>query len=313
MKKINEIMDGEQLRGIYFCKEKRTGQTKAGKPFFSLTLQDNTGTLSAKIWDTESEGIADFEEKDFVDVQGSVSTYMNALQLKIQHLRVAGPGEYDPADYLPSTDGDVESMYAELLKYGDTVKAPYYRKLIDHFFREDEEMINCFKQHSAAKTIHHGFAGGLLEHTLGVTRLCGFYLNAYPWLDRDLLITAAILHDIGKTRELAPLPENDYTDAGQLLGHIVIGVEMIDEAVREIPGFPEVKANELKHCVVSHHGELEFGSPKKPALAEAVALNFADLTDAKLETVKEIFKNAGDGWLGYNRLFETNMRRTTKQ
>ena len=312
MKKISEILDGDQIRGIYFCKEKQVRDTKTGKQYYNLTLQDKTGTINGKIWDVDSEGIADFEEKDYVDLQGTVTTFNNMLQLKIDRLRVASPGEYDPADYLPSTDGNVESMFAELLKYADTVEAPYYRQLIDRFFREDQAMIDCFKQHSAAKTIHHGFSGGLLEHTLGVTRLCGFYLNAYPWLNRDLLITAALLHDIGKTREIAPMPDNDYTDAGQLLGHIVIGVEMIDEAVRDIPDFPEVKANELKHCIVSHHGELEFGSPKKPALAEAVALNFADLTDAKLETVKEILKNADDGWLGYNRLFETNMRKTSK-
>lgn len=312
MKKINEILDGDQIRGIYFCREKQLKDARNGKQYYNLTLQDNTGTINGKIWDVDSAGIADFDEKDYIDVRGSVTTFNSELQLRIDQLRVAAAGEYDPADYLPSTDGNVEAMFAELLKYGDTVEAPYYRRLIDHFFREDQAMIDIFKGHSAAKTIHHGFAGGLLEHTLGVTRLCGFYLNAYPWLQRDLLITAALLHDIGKTRELAPMPDNDYTDAGQLLGHIVIGVEMLDEAIREIPDFPEIKANELKHCIVAHHGELEFGSPKKPALAEALALNYADLTDAKLETAKEILKNAGDDWLGYNRLFETNMRRTSK-
>ena len=136
--------------------------------------------------------------------------------------------------------------------------------------------------------------------------------NKYLQQDYEGVIETANQLDIGKIRELAPMPDNDYTDAGQLLGHIVIGVEMIDEAIRDIPDFPVVKANELKHCIVAHHGELEFGSPKKPALAEALALNFADLTDAKLETAKEIFKNSGEGWLGYNRLFETNMRKTTK-
>ena len=312
MKTVKEMSDGDQIRGIYLCKGKRTGQTKAGKPFFSVILGDKTGTINAKIWDTESPGIADFDEKDFVDVTGMVSIYMNSPQLKITQLRVAGEDEYDPADYLPSTDKNVGSMYDELLKYAAMVENPYYKKLLDCFFVEDEDGVKCFKKHSAAKTVHHGFSGGLLEHTLGVTRLCVFYLKAYTWLNKDLLITAALLHDIGKTKELSPFPDNDYTDVGQLLGHIVIGVEMIDEAIRQIPDFPEVKANELKHCIVAHHGELEFGSPKKPALAEALALNFADLTDAKLQTVKELFKNNGEGWLGYNRLFETNMRKTTE-
>ena len=312
MKTIKDMTDGDQIRGIYLCKSKRTGETKTGKPYFSVVLGDKTGTISAKIWDTESAGIADFDEKDFVDVVGSVSIYMNSPQLKITQLRVAGEDEYNPADYLPSTDKNVGDMFAELLKYVDMVQNPCYHKLLEHFFIEDEACANCFKKHSAAKTVHHGFSGGLLEHTLAVTRLCAFYLESYPWLTRDLLITAALLHDIGKTRELSPFPENDYTDAGQLLGHIVIGVEMVDDAIREIPDFPEVKANELKHCIVAHHGELEFGSPKKPALAEALALNFADQTDAKLQTVKELFKQNGDGWLGYNRLFETNMRKTTE-
>ena len=160
--------------------------------------------------------------------------------------------------------------------------------------------------------MHHGFSGGLLEHTLSVVKFCEYMAGAYPILNRDLLITAAIFHDIGKVRELSVFPMNDYTDDGQLLGHIVIGVEMISEAVRNIPDFPQKLASELKHCVVAHHGELEYGSPKKPALAEAFALNFADCADAKMQTLTEIFKDKNtNDWLGYNRLFESNIRKTT--
>ena len=160
--------------------------------------------------------------------------------------------------------------------------------------------------------MHHGFSGGLLEHTLSVVKFCEYMAGAYPILNRDLLCAAAICHDIGKVRELSAFPENDYTDDGQLLGHIVIGVEMVSDAVRSIPDFPERLASELKHCIVAHHGELEYGSPKKPALAEALALNFADCADAKMQTLTEIFKdkNSND-WLGYNRLFESNLRKTT--
>ena len=145
-----------------------------------------------------------------------------------------------------------------------------------------------------------------------MVRFCEYMAGAYPILNRDLLYTAAMCHDIGKIRELSPFPANDYTDDGQLLGHIVIGVEMISDAIRTIPDFPEVLASELKHCVIAHHGELEYGSPKKPALAEAMALNFADCTDAKMQTLTEIFKDKQGNreWLGYNRLFETNLRRT---
>ena len=168
--------------------------------------------------------------------------------------------------------------------------------------------MKAFQQSSAAKTVHHGFVGGLLQHTLAVTRLCDYYCSQYPILKRDLLLAAAICHDIGKTKELSLFPENDYTDDGQFLGHIVIGSEMVGEKIREIPGFPKMLANELKHCILAHHGELEFGSPKKPAIAEAMALNFADNTDAKLQTFTELMESTTEtGWLGFNRLFESNV------
>ena len=190
---------------------------------------------------------------------------------------------------------------------------PSIQKLASSYFLEDKAFVKKFCFHSAAKSVHHGFVGGLLEHTLSVMKLCDFYTKSYPALNRDLLLTAALFHDIGKVQELSAFPENDYTDGGQLLGHIVIGVEMVSDAVRSIPGFPETLANELKHCIVAHHGELEYGSPKKPALLEALALNFADNTDAKLETFKEALKSNNDNndWLGYNRLFESNIRKTS--
>ena len=179
---------------------------------------------------------------------------------------------------------------------------------------EDSDFVRRFCFHSAAKSVHHGFVGGLLEHTLSVMKLCDYFAAVYPRLNRDLLLTGALFHDIGKTRELSAFPENDYTDDGQLLGHIIIGTEMVSERIREIPGFPEKLAAELKHCILAHHGELEYGSPKKPALFEAVALSLADNADAKLETMNEIIAGAGDnnGWLGYNRLLESNVRKTTE-
>ena len=202
-------------------------------------------------------------------------------------------------------------MYNELLGYIKKVDNEYLRQVLEYYFVKDETFIRNFKGHSAAKTVHHGFAGGLLEHTLSVVKFCDYMTSAYPILNKDLLYTAAICHDIGKTKELSSFPENDYTDEGQLLGHIVIGVEMIGDAVRNIPDFPEKLANELKHCIVAHHGELEYGSPKKPALAEAMALNLADNADAKMQTLTELFKDKkGNDWLGYNRLFESNIRKT---
>ena len=185
------------------------------------------------------------------------------------------------------------------------------RTLLEAFFIKDEGFVKVFKQSSAAKTVHHGFVGGLLEHTLSVTKLCEYYCKAYPLLKKDLLISAAICHDIGKVKELSLFPENDYTDDGQLLGHIVMGTEMVGEKIREIKGFPTILAGELKHCILAHHGEYEFGSPKKPAIMEAMALNFADNTDAKMQTFTEILNHAKEtGWLGFNRLFESNLRAT---
>ena len=164
----------------------------------------------------------------------------------------------------------------------------------------------------AATSVHHGFVGGLLEHTLNVTKLCEYYAQNYTYLNRDLLYTAAMCHDIGKVYELSEFPENDYTDEGQLLGHIYMGAQMIHDRVSQIPDFPEVLKNELIHCILAHHGELEYGSPKKPALVEAVALNLADNTDARMETITEIFaaNKSKKEWLGFNRLFDSNLRRT---
>ena len=173
---------------------------------------------------------------------------------------------------MPTTEKNVDRMLRELTAYIRQISNQYLRQVLEYYFIKDENFIKKFKGHSAAKTVHHGFSGGLLEHTLSVLHMCEYFAGAYSILNRDLLYTAAICHDIGKTRELSDFPDNDYTDEGQLIGHIVIGVEMIDEAIRSIPDFPVKLANELKHCVIAHHGELEYGSPKKPALAEALAL-----------------------------------------
>lgn len=312
MKYINTLHEGETVRDIYLCKTKRSAETRNGKPYDNLLLQDKTGTLDGKVWDPNSSGIADYDEMDFIEVFGEVISYNGTLQLNIRQIRKAFEDEYNSADYMPTSEKSVDMMYDELLGYIKQVNNTYLRQALEYYFVNDATFIKQFKAHSAAKTVHHGFAGGLLEHTLSIVKLCEYYVGAYPILNKDLLFTAAIFHDIGKTKELSAFPENDYTDDGQLLGHIVIGVEMIHDAIRTIDGFPEKLASELKHCILAHHGELEYGSPKKPALAEAVALNFADSTDAKMQTLTEIFKDKqGSEWLGYNRLFESNLRRTS--
>ena len=312
MRYINGLHEGETIRNVYLCKGKRSAETRNGKPYDNLLLQDKTGILDGKVWDPNSQGIADYEEKDFIEVYGEVISYNGNLQINIKQIRKAEPGEYDPADYMPVTEKNVDQMYEELTAYIRGIGNSHLRQLLKYFFVSNQDFIRKFKEHSAAKTVHHGFSGGLLEHTLSVLHLCEYFAGAYPILNRDLLFAAALCHDIGKTRELSSFPDNDYTDEGQLIGHIVIGVEMIDEALRTLPDFPARLANELKHCVIAHHGELEYGSPKKPALAEALALNLADNADAKMQTLTEIFKGkTGTDWIGYNRLFESNLRRTS--
>ena len=311
MRYINTLVEGETIRNIYLCKGKRSAETRNGKPYDNLILQEKTGTLDGKVWDPNSNGIADYDEMDFIEVFGDVISYNNNLQLNIRQIRKAYEDEYVAADYMPTTEKSTDSMFEELIGYVKKIDNDYLRQAVEYYFVNDEAFIKTFVGHSAAKTVHHGFAGGLLEHTLSVVKMCEYMVSAYPILNKDLLYAAAICHDIGKTKELSPFPTNDYTDDGQLLGHIVIGVEMISDAVRSIPGFPEQLASELKHCIVAHHGELEYGSPKKPALAEALALNFADATDAKMQTLTELFKDKkNNDWLGYNRLFESNLRKT---
>ena len=314
MKFIETIREGERLNDVYLCKYKQSAVTKNGKPYENLILQDKTGTIDAKIWEPNSMGIDDFDMMDYVAVVGDVTSFQGALQVNIKRVRKVREGEYDPANYLPVSEYDIEDMYKQLLGFVNGIKNPYLSKVAKHFFVENTEFVKRFKFSSAAKSVHHGFVGGLLEHTLGVLKLCQFYVKQYPILNEDLLYTAALCHDIGKVYELSAFPENDYTDDGQLLGHIVMGCEMVGEQIRAIDGFPKKLGNELKHCILAHHGELEFGSPKKPALVEAVALNFADNTDAKMETLKEIFRAAGEqnDWLGYNRLLESNIRKTSK-
>ena len=312
MKYINELREGNRMSGAYLCKHKQSAVTKNGRQYENVILQDRTGTIDAKIWDPNSMGIDEFEALDYVDISGDITVFNGALQVSIKRARKAGEGEYNPADYLPTSRYDIDTMYQELLSWIGTVKNQYLSAILTYYFIQDQETVKRFRMSSAAKSVHHGFVGGLLEHTLSVTRFCDFMAKSYGILNRDLLITAAILHDIGKTKELSLFPQNDYTDDGQLLGHIMIGAEMVHDAAQKIEGFPMELENQLKHCILAHHGELEYGSPKKPAMVEAVALNLADNADAKMETLTELFDAApaGNEWIGYNRFFESNIRRT---
>ena len=212
MKYINELREGNRISGIYLCKHKQSAVTKNGKQYENVILQDKTGTIDAKIWDPNSMGIREFEALDYVDIMGDVSSFNGALQVSIKNARKAEEGEYNPADYLPTSRYDINTMYQELLSWIGTVKNQYLSELLTYYFIQDQETAKRFRMSSAAKSVHHGFVGGLLEHTLSVTRFCDFMVKSYPILNRDLLITAAILHDIGKTKELSLFPQNRCGD-----------------------------------------------------------------------------------------------------
>lgn len=310
---LKDYREGQKLVGTYLCKSKQILKTKAGKTYYSLILQDKTGTADAKIWELNN-GIASFEALDYIYCEGLVTSFQGNIQMNISRLRKSEEGEYDPADYIPTTEKDVNEMFDQILSYVNSVKNPYLSQLLKKFFVEDKTFVDEFKKHSAAKSVHHGFLGGLLEHTLSVTNMCEYFSKAYPNIHRDLLITAALFHDMGKIDEIAGFPRNDYTDDGQLLGHIFIGAQKLSASISDIDGFPKKLENELLHCILAHHGKLEFGSPKVPALMEAMALHLADNADAKLQTLTEVFKQAGDNmdWLGFNRMFESNLRQTSE-
>ena len=313
MKFIKELKEGDRVFDIYLCKHKQEAVTKNGKPYESVILQDKTGTIDAKVWEPNNPGIGDYDDLDYIEVYGDVTNFQGQLQISVKRIRVCREGEYNPSDYLPVSSKGIDTMYNELKTLIGSIKNTYLHQLLQDLFIEDADFVKKFCNSSAAKTVHHGFVGGLLEHTLGVTKLCDYYCSAYPILQRDLLLTAAMCHDIGKVKEISAFPVNDYTDDGQLLGHIVMGAQMLGERAAKIDGFPHNLLAELQHCILAHHGKLEYGSPKVPALIEAVALNYADDTDAKMETMIEVLKGAGDnnGWLGFNRLLETNIRKTT--
>jgi 3'-5' exoribonuclease len=314
MKYIQDLREGEFIKNeIYLCKSKQILTGKSGKSYVSMILQDKTGTIDAKVWDFSNE-IGQYETMDFVHIDARVNSYQDAPQLNVSRIYKADEGEYYSDDYFPVTNKDIESMFTDIIEYVSSIKEPNLKALGEHYFISDAELIKSFKSHSAAKSVHHSFVGGLLEHTLSVVNMCQYFSKSYPILNRDLLITAALLHDIGKLKEISNFPENDYTNDGQLMGHIFIGANEVSRYIKTMDKFPPKLADELIHCILAHHGELEYGSPKKPATAEALALHLADNADAKLQTITELLNSCDQKveWIGYQRLFESNIMRSTK-
>lgn len=308
---INELCDGDTIVEHYLCKSRQSFKSKNGKSYLSLKLQDKTGMIDAKVWDVNRD-IQQFVENDFIKVDGSIITYNGDLQMNVRRIRKSMEGEYDPADYIPSTEKNIDSMNEEVLGYIESMENEYIKALLEEIFIKHPLISKEFKYHSAAKSMHHSFRGGLVEHTLSVTQICDFMATRYEFVNRDVLVACAMLHDVAKIMELSDFPENDYTDEGQLLGHIYMGAELIQVTAAKIPNFPKTLENLMKHCILSHHGELEYGSPKLPSTIEAFILSCADNMDAKTKMFEEMLQDESNTglWLGYNRMLQRNMRRS---
>lgn len=311
MRYLKDIRDGEQIIGHYLCKQKQNLKSRNGKPYISIKLQDKTGLVDGKIWDINND-IDEFDENTFIKIDGIVSIYQGEYQVSIKRLRVSSEGEYDPVDYIPCTNRDINGMVEKLREYIDKVENTYIKQLLQDFFVADDSFLNRFIQHSAAKSIHHSYMGGLLEHTLTVVSIAEFLSFKYSEVNKDIVIAGAMLHDVGKVEELSEFPLNDYTDCGQLLGHIMIGTEMVNKKISQIKDFPENLGMLLKHCILSHHGEFEYGSPKRPKIIEAMIIHCADNSDARIKLFEESIgiEHSQGNWVGYNRMLGRNIRKS---
>lgn len=307
MKLINELKINDRVIEHFLCAQKQFMKTKTGKDYLSLTLQDKTGNINAKVWDINYE-IQDFEQGDFIKVDGLVHSFNDELQLNISKLRKSEDGEYDMKNYIPVTDKNVDLLSDELQKFISSVQNNFLSELLEKIFSE-REILKSFCMHSAGKSMHHSYVGGLLEHTISVAQICDFMSGRTKLSNRDVLITCALLHDIGKIYELSDFPQNDYTDAGELLGHIIIGSDLISKKVAQIENFPSDLRAQIIHCILAHHGEYEFGSPKLPRSIEAIILHFADNLDAKTKMFEEIIiaDSSNSNWTGYNRVLSRRL------
>ena len=283
-------------------------QKKNGEDFLRLKLADKTGEITAVLWDNVQEAVSQVSKGDYALVTGRASLYQDTLQVTVYRLRRLDPSEVEPADYVPASERNVEKMWKELLAATDSIRNPKIRELVDSIL-SDETIADGLRRSPAAKFHHHVYLGGLLEHTLSMVRLSHFVAEHYPELDRDLLVAGALLHDIGKTSELAYEREFDYTDEGKLVGHIVMAAADLDRRMRCIE-FPDGLRTQILHLVVSHHGEKEFGSPQTPMTLEAIALHYIDMLDSRLAIAREAIKreaDSDDAFTGYVRSLERHL------
>jgi 3'-5' exoribonuclease len=278
-----------EITGFFAAGWKQVRTGRDGGRYFALTLCDRTGQIEARMWDIDGAG--EFDAGDVVKVLGEVCRFNEKLQLKVKKIRRAAADEYQPGDFVPQSERDIDEMWAELEGWVASFHDPHLKALVEAFLN-DKQLAAALRQAPAAKGMHHAWIGGLLEHVLSLMGLCEMAAQHYPHVDRDLLLTGVVLHDIGKLRELTWGTSFDYTMEGQLLGHITIGIGMIEEKLAAMPDFPAAKRLLVEHLVLSHHGEYEFGSPKLPMTPEAVLLHYLDNLDAKMQTVRSEFARA---------------------
>jgi len=303
---VKDIKDRDQVNEVFLVKEKITAMAKNGKPYLTIRLMDKTGEVDSKVWDNVDQVGALFEKNDFLAIKSKASVYLGKMQLVIAELRRVPEEEVVLADFLPETDRDIKEMEAQLQALVATLENSWLRTLLEGFIN-DPVFMGLYRLAPAAKGMHHVYLGGLLEHSLAVAALVDAVVPLYAGLDRDLLITGALLHDVGKIREMLFARSFDYSDEGKLLGHITIGVEMLHERIAAIPGFPAELGMLLKHMLLSHHGQYEYGSPKRPKTVEATVLSYLDDLDSKINGIRTHIKKEGEmqgGWTSYHRLYD---------
>src|SRR5437879_1220030 len=290
------------ITSSFVVASKQVKAKKNGEPYLALILADRSGQIEAKMWDNVDEFILAFEQDDFLKVKGLVNKYKNRFQLTIHKLRRMEEGDIDFTDYLPKTTKDIGELWRTLTEFVATFENPHLKSLVE-LFMADSEIAERYRNAPAAKTLHHAYIGGLLDHVVSLFRSCDLISRNYPQVNRDLLLTGAFLHDIGKIHELAYTRSFSYTTRGQLLGHMIIEIEMLNTKAVQVPGFPEELKILLEHLVISHHGHYEFGSPKLPMFPEALMLHYLDDLDSKMEAMRAHFEREADQespWTSYN-------------
>src|SRR3954464_2114724 len=294
--------ENQNITTTFVVASKQIKPKKTGDLYIAMTLADRTGQIEAKVWDNVQEVIDGFDQDDFVKVKGLLNKYNNRFQLTIHKLRKCEEHEVDFSDYLPKTEKDVDQLWQTVREFVDSFQNEHLKALLRAFMM-DPEIEMRYKNAPAAKTLHHAFVGGLLDHVVSLFRSCELVARNYAQIDRDLLLSGAFLHDIGKLHELSYARSISYTTSGQLLGHMIIELEMLQKKIALVPGFPDELKILLEHMIISHHGQYEFGSPKLPMFPEALMLHYMDDLDSKMESMRAQFEREienEDAWTSYN-------------